>query len=120
MTILTEYPAPAEIFVVKLPSVVPTPPIHFSKPTYPVLPATTSWYLLFASTRRKARPALPRLTKFSVKATRWLYHELPAWTDEPAGTFITPPEKVIVPASIVQTSFTLSLKLSASQPILIV
>src|SRR5205809_7844281 len=106
------------MLVEKLPMVVPTPPTHFSRDTNPVLPATTSWYLLFASTRRKANPALPRLTKLAVNAKRWLYHELPAWTDEPAGTFITPPEKVTAPASIVQISFTLSLQLSANHPIL--
>ena len=49
-----------------------------------------------------------------------MYQEPPAWTDEPAGTFITPPEKVTAPASTVQISFMLSLKSSASQPILIV
>ena len=58
------------MLVEKLPMVVPTPPTHFSMDTKRVLPATTSWYLLFTSTRRKANPALPRATKFTVKAKR--------------------------------------------------
>src|SRR5438132_1591413 len=77
------------------------------------------WYRLFTSTRRKAKPAVPRVTKLTVNASRWLYHGPPAWTDEPGDNCITPPVKATGPASIVQISFTLSLKLSASQPILI-
>src|ERR671931_1351620 len=79
-----------------------------------------SWYLLLSSTRRKAKPALPRVTNFKLKASFWSVHGPPAWTEAPPGTFMVPPEKVTAPASIVQISFTLSLKLSASQPILIV
>ena len=79
-----------------------------------------NWYLLFPSTRRKAKPALPRVTKFTVKANFWSDQGPPAWTEAPAGSCITPPVKVTAPASIVQISFVLSLKLSASHPILIV
>src|SRR3989454_8595719 len=112
---------PPTIGVVKLPRRVCVPMPHRSKPTYPVLPLTMSWYLVFPkSGTRKANPAMPRFTKLIVNASRWSYHELPAWTVEPGVNCMAPPVKLAVPASIAQISLMLSWKLSASQPILTV